>query len=239
MRPADSVTVCGIHAVAALLQEKRIKRLYVSTSGGKRRQQLLEAADNAGIPVIRESPQQLSRRAAEKQHQGMVAEAALPAGSLSALLAAPLPLVVLDGVTDPRNLGAVMRVVRAFGGSGVIAAARRSAPLSPAAQRAAAGAAAHLPVVRVANIARTLRQIAETNRVIFGAAEDGGENLFSTPLPTAPCWVLGDEGGGLRRLTREHCHHLVRIPTVTGDAGCLNVATACAICMAATTCHTQ
>lgn len=229
----DHVQVCGIHAVAALLRENRVRRLYVADDGGARVRQLAECAAAAAVPVVRQTRQALQQRAQERRHQGVVAEARLPQGDLPALLAAAAPLVVLDGVTDTRNLGAIMRAVRAFGGAAVVVPARRSAALTATAMRAAAGAAAQIPLVRVANVARFLQQAAAAGRHLVAAAEDGDTPLFAPPRPAGVCWVLGGEEGGIRRLVRAQCHEVVRIPTVAGEAGCLNVATACAICLAA------
>lgn len=229
-----SVLVYGIHAVAALLRENRVSRLYIIDSGGGQRvQEIAAAAAAGGVPIIRQPRRELTRLVQEAHHQGVVASARLPAGDLSALLAGAAPLVVLDGVTDPRNLGAIMRVVRAFGAAAVIVPARRSAPLSAVTVRASAGAAAQIPLLRVPNIPRLLRQADKSGRVIIGAAQDGEFVLYEQALPAAVCWVFGGEGGGIGRLVREHCHYTVRIPTIGGDAGCLNVSTACAVCLAA------
>ena len=239
MRPASTeihtLAISGIHAVSALLAQNRIKQLFIIESGGGGRlHEIAQTAADNNIKIIRQTRAHLDKRAGNTHHQGVIAEAHLPTGDLPALLAGDAPLVVLDGVTDPRNLGAVMRVVRAFGGAAVITPARNSAALTDAAVRAAAGAAAQIPVIRVPNISRVLRQADAAHRPIYAAAEDGTQSIYAEPLPPRLCWVLGDEGNGIRRLVREHCHTIVRIPTVDGDAGCLNISTACAICMAAT-----
>lgn len=225
------VVVCGIHAVAAMVREGRAKRVFVAGAGGRVRALAAEAAAG-GVPVLEKSRPALEALVGEARHQGVAAAAALPEGDLAEVAGGDAPLVVLDGVTDPRNLGAILRVARGFAAAAVVTPAARSAPLSAAALRAAAGAAALVPVIRVANVARALRQMAAAGRCVLGA-DESGRALFGRPVPVRVCWVLGDEGGGLRRLTRERCHELVRIPAVAGEAGCLNVACAAAVCLAA------
>ena len=176
-------------------------------------------------------------------HRGAVALADPPALSWDDLAkscesfapAAPPIFIALDGVTDPRNLGAVLRCARAFGAAAIVAPRRRSAPLSPSAQKAAAGAAAFVPICRPPNLARALADLRA--RAGHGSS---ARTSAATAFPPAPnrrrkrrcCLVFGDEGGGLRRLTREHCDAIVRAPTVAGDAGCLNVAVACGVLLA-------
>ncbi|MCH9757703.1 MAG: RNA methyltransferase [Proteobacteria bacterium] len=229
----NNIYVCGIHAVAALLQQQRVNHLYISDNSGASLQSLIDEATATAVPMTRESRQALSMRVQEEHHQGVVAKALLPVGDMESILASGAPLVVLDGVTDPRNLGAIMRVTRAFAAAAVILPARRSAPLSVAAMRAAAGAVAEIPLLRVTNIARTLRQVDAAGYTIVAAVEDGSDTLFSEIFPQNTCWVLGDEGVGIRRLVREHCHLHIRIPTIAGEGGCLNVASACAVCLSA------
>lgn len=232
-RAAGTMRISGIHSILSFLAENRVHRLYALPDGGTRVQALCRRAQDAGVPVITKSRRDLTALADDQQHQGVVAEAVLPQPALTPLIDSGQRLVILDGVTDPRNLGAIMRVVRAFGGGAVIAPARRSAPLSAAAVRAAAGAAAQVALVRVPNLARLLRTLDSAERTIIAADEHSSVPLFSRSYPPATCWVFGDEGSGIRRLVREHCHDSVRIPTVAGAGGCLNVVTACAICLAA------
>ena len=232
-RPAVTMKVSGVHSIAALLAENRVRHLYSLADGSTRLQTLCRQAQESGIPVTVKSRRALTGLVEDPNHQGVVAEVVLPQPSLESLLAEEKPLVIIDGVTDPRNLGALLRVVRAFGGSAVIAPARRSAPPNAAALRAAAGAAAQVALLRVPNLARLLRQLDKAGRTVIAADEHSSASLFDRSYPPATCWVLGDEGGGIRRLVREHCHDSVRIPTVAGDHGCLNVVTAGAICLAA------
>lgn len=232
---ANSIFVCGIHAVAAMLRAHRATQLYVAQgSPGARLQEVLAAAAAAQVPIRHTPRQELARLSGETHHQNIVAQATLPQATWEEVLHTPAPLVVCDGITDPRNLGAVLRVARAFGAAAVVGAARRAAPLTAAAQRAAAGAAAHIPLVRVTNLSRALQQLDAAGRTIYAASEEGEESVFAAPMPPDVCWVLGDEGSGIRRLVREHCHRQLRIPTTAGEGGCLNVATACAVCLAAT-----
>ena len=236
----DTLIIYGIQPVAAVLRAQRAKRLFATADRGNARLwQLRQDAERANITVTITDKQRLNALSGDGNHQGVVCIASPPKTTLTALLSdRSRPLVLLDGVTDPRNLGAILRVARAFNAAAVMAPKRRSAPLSAVAAKAAAGAAADLPVLRISNVARTLKQIQEANWTIVGAAENGDIRLFAQPLPLPLCWVFGDEGGGLRRLSRQNCDILVRIPTVEGDAGCLNVATACAVCLAATATQT-
>ena len=193
----------------------------------------------------------LSKLTDDARHQGIGAEIAPAAADWGELLQKceagdGALFVALDGVTDPRNLGAVLRTARAFGADGVFAPRSRCAPLSPVARKAAAGAAEVLPYVRVGNLARALEDLRERNIFIVGAAEDGDADIHELAAAGAGaggsggmvggsgwCWVLGGEGGGLRRLTREKCDAMGRIPTVSGPAGCLNVSVACGACLTA------
>lgn len=229
----EEVVVAGFHAVSAALDSKAVCHLYADPKGNHTRlHECLAKAAALSVAVEHRSPPALVGLSGDSRHQGIVARVRLPSCRWQALLESSAGVVALDGVTDPRNLGAIMRIAYAFAIAAVIVPKRRSAPLSTAALRAAGAAAACLPIIRVANIARTLWQLRAAGWTVAAAADDADE-MLSTALPLPVCWVFGDEGKGLRRLTRENCDHLLRIPTVAGDAGCLNVSAACAICLAA------
>jgi predicted rRNA methylase len=139
-------------------------------------------------------------------------------------------LLVLDGVTDPHNLGACLRVANAAGAHAVIAPKDRSAGITPAVSKVASGAAESTPYLMVTNLARTLAEIKARNIWVVGADEHAEQTLYQADLPGSIAWVLGAEGEGMRRLTRESCDFLVRIP-MGGDVESLNVSVSAGICL--------
>ena len=168
------------------------------------------------------------------RHQGVVArvEVRKVVDSLDEILKAveqPL-LLVLDGVTDPHNLGACLRVANAAGAHAVIAPRDRAAGITPAVSKVASGAAESTPYLMVTNLARTLGEIKERNIWVVGADERAAKTLYAVDLPSSIAWVLGAEGEGMRRLTRESCDLLVRIP-MGGDVPSLNVSVSAGICL--------
>jgi 23S rRNA (guanosine2251-2'-O)-methyltransferase len=145
---------------------------------------------------------------------------------------APL-LLVLDGVTDPHNLGACLRSADAFGAHAVIVPKDRAVGVNATVAKAASGAADTVPVISVTNLARSLRDLKERGVWMLGAEAGGDESLFDADLSGPIAWVLGAEGTGLRRLTRESCDRIVSIP-LSGTVGSLNVSVAAGICLFAT-----
>src|SRR4051812_28982229 len=168
------------------------------------------------------------------RHQGVVARVALKSlgESLDEVLeGVERPLVlVLDGVTDPHNLGACLRVANAAGAHAVIAPKDRSAGITPAVSKVASGAAEATPYLMVTNLAPPRRELKEREVWIVGADERAPQSLYEGDLPLAIAWVLGAEGEGMRRLTRENCDLLVRIP-MNGDVDSLNVSVSAGICL--------
>jgi 23S rRNA (guanosine2251-2'-O)-methyltransferase len=155
------------------------------------------------------------------------------ADSLDDVLAAvsgPALLLVLDGVTDPHNLGACLRIANAAGAHAVIAPKDRAAGITPAVSKVASGAAEATPYLMVTNLARTLDELKEREIWVVGADEDAASTLFAADLPKSIAWVLGAEGGGMRRLTRERCDLRVKVP-MRGAVQSLNVAVAAGICL--------
>jgi 23S rRNA (guanosine2251-2'-O)-methyltransferase len=148
---------------------------------------------------------------------------------LDAATESPLVLV-LDGVTDPHNLGACLRVADAAGAHAVIAPKDRAAGLSATAIKVASGAADAIPYVMVTNLARTLRELKERSIWVVGADSEAQTDIYTTQLPAAVAWVLGAEGEGLRRLTRETCDALAKIP-MHGQVESLNVSVASGLCL--------
>lgn len=232
--------VFGLHAVTSLLQRnpERVKLLLVLESrDDTRMQQVLALADKANVPVRRVSRGELDERVSGVSHQGVVAET----GSAPAIGEKDLPefldslqhpafLLILDGVQDPHNLGACLRSADAAGVDAVILPRDRSAPLNATARKVACGAAEAVPVLRVTNLARVLRVIKDRGIWIYGAAGEVQSSLYETDLAGPLALVLGGEGKGLRRLTREHCDSLVSIP-LAGTVSSLNVSVAAGICL--------
>ncbi|MCX8007812.1 MAG: 23S rRNA (guanosine(2251)-2'-O)-methyltransferase RlmB [Coriobacteriia bacterium] len=196
--------------------------------------EIRRAASERGVPVFEVSRESLDAASERGRHQGV---AAILRGFRYASLAdvfaahagdAESTLVVLDHVTDPGNLGAVARSAEAAGAHAVIVPERRSAPVTAVVHKAAAGALAHLPVVRVVNVARALEEIKRAGYWVVGASGDAPTDLWSAPLEGRIALVLGSEGSGLSRLVSETCDVLVSIPML-GRVGSLNVAQAATV----------
>ncbi|MGO9230106.1 MAG: 23S rRNA (guanosine(2251)-2'-O)-methyltransferase RlmB [Bryobacteraceae bacterium] len=222
--------LCGIHPVAEALRSGHpLERLLVAQgAGGSRLQELIDLARRSSVPVRFEPRSALDRLAGSPAHQGVVAMgAARQYADIEQVAHAEL-LVVLDGVEDPHNLGAVMRTAHAAGAGGIVVPERRAASLTDVAAKAAAGAMEHLPVTRVTNINRTLEDLKKRGYWIYGLDERGPESYdrVAYSLPTAI--VLGGEGKGLHEQVKKHCDALVRIPLV-GKISSLNVSVAAGI----------
>ena len=229
----------GINAVEGLLSTapQRIVRVWLK-DGCKRLDAIALRLAELGIPVEKCDERALDRRAGGERHQGLIAEC-LPApsldeGDLSDLLDAlsndkPF-LLVLDQVQDPHNLGACLRTASAAGVHAVIVPKDRSASLTPAARRAAAGAAEHLPLIVVTNLARTLDGLRKRGVWVVGLAGEAKDSLFAADLDGPLAVVMGSEEKGLRRLTRERCDQLLNIP-MAGDTESLNVSVATGVAL--------
>ena len=236
--------VFGYHAVESLIRREsgRIATLHVQADRqDKRMHALLELARNQGVAVMPSDKADLDQRAPGR-HQGVVAE--LRAGESreaagmiteSDLLeciaesAAPL-LLILDGVTDPHNLGACLRSADAAGVTAVIFPKDKSADVNDVARQVASGAAEAVPWVRVTNLARTIESLKQAGVWVIGTDGDAKHTVFEQDL-TGPCaLVLGSEGSGMRRLTRELCDFTVKLP-MAGSVSSLNVSVAAGICL--------
>ncbi len=227
----------GIHTVAALLERapERIETLQVLEGrSDKRMQQLLSEAERANVRIVRVSRDELDKF--DVKHQGIVAllannveyrEADLK--SLIERSATPL-LLILDGVTDPHNLGACLRSADAAGVDVVIAPRDNAASLTPVVRKVACGAAEVIPFVQVTNLARTLRDLQEWGVWLVGTAGEADTLIYEQDLTGPIAIVMGAEGSGLRRLTREHCDFLVKLP-MAGSVSSLNVSVATGICL--------
>lgn len=240
----------GVHAVEeALAAGRPLERLLVVRGrGGGRVERLLAAARSRGVPVRFISRAEAERLAGTAHHQGVVAvSGAKTYADLDDLLKAvsrparhwyfggparpaggPALFVVLDGVEDPQNLGAIIRTAHCAGADGLILPERRAAGVTPAAAKVAAGAAEHLPVARVTNLARALERLKAAGCWIVGLDPQARQRFTDVDLTVACALVLGSEGRGLHQLVREKCDFLVSIP-VAGAVGSLNVSVAAGI----------
>jgi 23S rRNA (guanosine2251-2'-O)-methyltransferase len=232
--------VFGLHAVRSLLErnpERVSLLLALESRHDTRMQTVVDLAEKANVPVRRVDRGELDARVPGASHQGVVAsmtEVTRPsehdlAGFLDRL-DRPAFLLILDGVQDPHNLGACLRTADAAGVDAVLLPKDRSAPLNATARKVACGAADLVPVLRVTNLARTLRVLRDAGIWIYGAAGDAHQSLYETDLHGPVALVLGGEGRGLRRLTRDHCDGLLKIPMV-GSVSSLNVSVATGICL--------
>jgi len=215
--------VFGIHPVLETLRSarRRVTRVVISASRSDARvRQVLEAARQAGIPVQRQPDRALDRLVDGETHQGVIAFVAGTAyGDADVLLGSVGPsalFVVLDGVEDPRNLGAVVRTAAAAGAQGVFLPQHGAAGLTDVAVKVSAGAAERLPVARVTNIVALLKSLKDKGVWIVGLDRAGGAAWTSFDLTGPVALVLGGEGKGLRRLARETCDIVLTIPLAPG-----------------------
>lgn len=230
--------ICGIHAVTALLAEhpERILRLCVAKGRiDKKMDGILSEAKTANIAIEYADTKTLDRMAYEMNHQGVIAFCTKPRAydehDLKALLEAleePAFLLILDGVQDPHNLGACFRTADAAGVHAIIAPKDKSASITPVVSKVASGAAETVPFIQVTNLARTLNLLKEMGIWIYGAAGEATQSLYQAKLQGSIAIVMGAEGEGLRRLTRESCDFLLKIP-MQGSVSSLNVSVATGI----------
>jgi len=232
--------VFGLHSVQALLKSapQRVKEIYmVQGRNDQRLSKIVSSAQSNEIPYKIVNRNKLDELVADENHQGVVAlcepgethdEAFL--FNLLKNLTEPAFLLILDGVTDPHNLGACMRTAEAAGVHAVIAPKDKSVGLTSIARKVACGAAEVLPFVPVTNLARTLQKLQAEGIWLYGAAGEAEESVYQAKL-TGPIGILmGAEGDGLRRLTQESCDHLINIP-MAGTVSSLNVSVATGVCL--------
>lgn len=232
--------VYGLHAVTALLNNRHrvVKQLYVNQERADQRlQSLLILAGERKIPVESLSVQKMNQRFAEFTHQGVVASAGvLPnynEADLLPLLAdskKPSLILILDGVTDPHNLGACLRTADAAGVDFVIIPKDKNVGITPVVSKVACGAAESIPLVRVTNLVRAMEVIKQEGIWIYGAAGEVKESVYQLDFTSSTAFVLGAEGTGLRRLTRDHCDNLFALPML-GSVESLNVSVATALAL--------
>ena len=220
-----------VHPIVEALRAKRpLERILVARgAGGHRLQEVIDLARETRTPVRFEDRGALDRLAGVKSHQGVVALGAEKkyAGLEDVASTAEL-LVVLDGIEDPHNLGAIIRTAHAAGAGAVIIAERRAAGLTETVAKSAAGALEYIPVVHVVNISQTLRSLKDDGYFVYGLDENGDQPFDAIDWPRRTVIVMGGEGKGLHELVKRHCDALVRIP-MAGEIASLNVSVATGI----------
>lgn len=223
--------VPGRRAVAeALAAGRDVSRLLVDRRASGL-DQLIADAEHAGVPLERVDRARLDEAAGGVTHQGVVAVAPPPRRVDVRALADAGLVVAVDGISDPHNLGAIARTAEVAGAAGVVMPRRRAAPITPAAEKAAAGAFSWLVVAEVANIARALWTFAEAGRWTVGLDGAATTDVWDCPVLADPvALVVGSEGSGLARLVRDRCDVLVRIP-VAGRIGSLNASVAAGVAL--------
>lgn len=235
---SDTRILFGFHAVGGRLrrQPQSVREIYLDQSRRDARAlELGKRARELGVRVVDADGARISALAGTDKHQGVVArvESAELGVTLDRVLAAlrsPALLLVLDGVQDPHNLGACLRVADAFGAQAVIAPKDNAVSMTATVAKVASGAAESVPYIQVTNLARALRQIKDAGIWVMGADQDAARSIDRAALDGPLAWILGAEASGLRRLTRASCDELLRIP-IAGTVGSLNVAVAAGICL--------
>lgn len=224
--------LAGIHPVREALRAGRpLDRILISRGlAGARIQEIVDLARERRVPVRFESREMLDRAAAGVAHQGVVAfGAAERFSTIEETIATRGLHVVLDGIEDPHNLGAIIRTAHAAGAGAIVIPERRAASLTEVVARAAAGALAYLPVVRVTNVNRALETLKENGYWIYGLDERGEHAYDQIEFTKPAAIVLGGEGKGLHDQVARHCDFLVRIPMQPGGVASLNVSVAAGV----------
>ncbi len=228
----------GFHAVGVRLKvapESIVEVYFEATRRDARMRQFLERAKEAGVRLIEADGLRLSKLAGSHGHQGVAAlvkpmELARSLDDLLDALVEPPLLLVLDGVTDPHNLGACLRVADGAGAHAVIAPKDHAAGLNATVSKVASGAADTVPYFMVTNLARTLNELKERNIWVIGTAGEADKSIYQVDLKGPTALVLGAEGPGMRQLTRKTCDELVHIP-MKGAVDSLNVSVASGVCL--------
>ena len=228
----------GFHAVTVRLKvaPKSTRELHVdATRRDQRMKQFLAKVEEAGLKVIESDDDKLQKMCGTHRHQGVVArvEVIQKSNSLDDLLdglTEPALLLVLDGITDPHNLGACLRVADGAGVHAVIAPKDHAVGINATVAKVASGAAETVPYFMVTNLARTLAELKERDIWIIGTSDDAPASLYQTDLRGPTALVLGAEGEGMRQLTRKNCDALVSIPMM-GSVDSLNVSVASGVCL--------
>jgi 23S rRNA (guanosine2251-2'-O)-methyltransferase len=230
-QPRASGVLAGIHPVREALKAGRtLDRILVARgAGGPRLQEIIDLAREHSVPVRFEPREALDRASNNATHQGVVAfGAAERYADLDQVQQGAQLLVLLDGVEDPHNLGAIIRTAHAAGAAAVLVPDRRAAGLTETVAKAAAGALEHLPVVRIGNVTQTLESLKAKGFWIYGLDERAKDSYSEIDYARPTVIVLGGEGQGLHQLVKKHCDVLVRIP-MSGAISSLNVSVAAGI----------
>ena len=225
--------LAGIHPVReALLAGRPLQRVLVAKGlGGARVQEIVDLCRRQAIPLRFEPRAALDRLAGDTPHQGVIAVgAAQRYAGLEDLLPTAHVLLVLDGIEDPRNLGAILRTAHAAGAGGVVLPERRSALVNETVAKASSGALAHIPVARVANINRALESLKQHGWWIYGFDASGDQDYDAVDYAERSAFVFGSEGKGLHQQVRKKCDCLVRIP-LAGKLASLNVSVAAGVAL--------
>ena len=233
-----SKLIFGFHAVTARIRHEAstVDEIYIDANRHDRRMgELIRAAKAANVRIIQADDQRLDAMVGSRRHQGVIAKAGeiSLARKLDELLDAiegPPLLLLLDGVTDPHNLGACLRVADGAGAHAVIAPKDRAVGLNATAAKVASGAAESVPYITVTNLARTMRELQERDIWLTGTTEDAESSIYEVDFTGGSALVMGSEGEGLRRLTRENCDRLVHLPML-GSVESLNVSVASGVCL--------
>ena len=238
---SEAKIVYGFHAVTGRLRQNAasVKEIFLDQSRGDRRaKDLAQQAQARGVRVMLVDGARLDGITRHARHQGVAAsvepvQLARDLDEILDTLAEPALLLILDGITDPHNLGACLRVADAMGVHAVVVPKDRAAGITPVVEKVASGAAETVPFIAVTNLARAMRGLKERGVWLIGADRDAERDLYSIELGGPLAWVLGAEGEGMRRLTRENCDELARIPML-GAVESLNVSVSAGICLAET-----
>ena len=234
----QSKLIAGFHAVVSRVRQAShsVETVYLDANRrDKRMVELMSLLEKAKVTWHQVDSERLKELAGGVRHQGVVAmvqplSLALDIDEIFETMTTPAFLLVLDGVTDPHNLGACLRTADAAGVHGVFAPKDRSAGLGPVVERVACGATQSVPYVMVTNLARQLRELKDRGVWLVGTDERAEQRPDEIDLKGPIAWVMGAEGAGMRRLTRELCDHLVRIP-MAGTVESLNVSVATGVCL--------
>lgn len=230
--------IYGMHAVQSVIkhQADTIKVLYFDKKRSDARlTQLISAAEKQGISCVGVNKSTLDEKSQDERHQGILVEAIernhhQPLEDLLASLTEPAFLLILDGVTDPHNLGACLRTAEAAGVHAVIYPKDKSVGLNATVRKVACGAAEVIPTYAVTNLARTIEEIQQLGIWIVGTAGEAQQSLYEMDLRGPMALVMGAEGEGMRRLTRENCDYLAKLP-MAGTVSSLNVSVATGVCL--------
>ncbi len=229
--------IYGIHAVESAIRNQPENVLQVFVQQGRndnRIKNILSIAKNSGVSVQSISNDKLKEKCPKARHQGVVAEIRFNKSSnisLEDILEKEsLLLLVLDEVQDPHNIGACLRTADAAGVDAVIVSKNRSPALTPVMRNVASGAAETVPYIMVSNLARALEKIKQSNVWVMGTSGDANQTIYETRASQRLALVMGSEGKGMRRLTREACDELISIPML-GSVESLNISVATAVCL--------